>query len=148
MRLVHRNRDTGRAEKALRLSESQFRILIESVADYAIYMLDTDGRHDLDRGAERIKGYVAEEIIGQHFSRFYTADDRRKEIPQRALETAVREGQFRRKGGTRVMTLDLTDEETRALLNLLQDHATLWSSRSIGRQSTRWHGTAHWRCTR
>jgi len=44
------------------------------------------------------------------------------------------------------MTRDLTDEETRALLNLFQDHATLWSSRSIGRQSTRWHGTPHWRC--
>src|SRR5215472_11266169 len=87
------------AEKALRLSESQFRILVESVADYAIYMLDTDGRvMTWNRGAERIKGYVAKEIIGQHFSRFYAPDDRRKEIPQRALENAVREGQFRSEG--------------------------------------------------
>ena len=87
------------AEKALSLSENQFRIFVESVADYAIYMLDTAGRViTWNRGAERIKGYVAEEIIGQHFSRFYTADDRRKEIPQRALETAVREGQFHSEG--------------------------------------------------
>jgi PAS domain S-box-containing protein len=87
------------AETALRLSERQFRIFVESVADYAIYMLDTAGRIvTWNRGAERIKGYVAEEIIGQHFSRFYTADDRRKEIPQRALETAVREGQFHSEG--------------------------------------------------
>src|SRR5215813_5273362 len=87
------------AETALRLSERQFRIFVESVADYAIYMLDTAGRIvTWNRGAERIKGYVAEEIIGQNFSSFYTADDRRKEIPQRALETAVREGQFYSEG--------------------------------------------------
>jgi PAS domain S-box-containing protein len=87
------------AENALTLSERQFRILVENVADYAIYMLDAQGRVTTwNRGAERIKGYGAKEIIGQHFSRFYTADDRRKEMPQRALETAVCEGKFHSEG--------------------------------------------------
>jgi PAS domain S-box-containing protein len=87
------------AEKALTLSERQFRILVESVTDYAIYLLDAHGRvMTWNRGAERIKGYAAEEIIGQHFSRFYSAGDRQKEIPQRALETAVREGKFDSEG--------------------------------------------------
>ena len=87
------------AEKALMLTEGQFRILVESVTDYAIYMLDPGGRvTSWNRGAERIKGYTAKEIIGQDFSCFYTKEDCRKELPQRALETAAGHGKYTSEG--------------------------------------------------
>jgi len=87
------------AEKARILSERQFRMLVESVTDYAIYMLDDGGDVTTwNRGAERIKGYSAREIIGQHFSCFYTKDDCRKDLPQQALETAAREGKYTNEG--------------------------------------------------
>ncbi|HRF09621.1 MAG TPA: PAS domain S-box protein [Xanthobacteraceae bacterium] len=101
---------TGRktARDALRQSEQQFRLLVEGVTDYAIYMLDPDGRvASWNTGAERIKGYSASEILGQHFSRFYTEEERLAGAPQRALETALRDGRFEResyrvrKDGTR-----------------------------------------------
>src|ERR1700747_231628 len=83
------------ADRALDLSERQFRILVESVSDYAIYMLDANGYvTSWNTGAHRIKGYSADEILGQHFSRFYTEHDRRGGVPQRALETAAHEGKW------------------------------------------------------
>lgn len=85
------------AEELLRQSEEQFRLLVQGVTDYAIYMLDPHGRiTNWNPGAQRIKGYRPEEIIGQHFSRFYTEKDRLKGEPQYALETAVREGRYER----------------------------------------------------
>lgn len=87
-----------------RLSESlsedgRYRLLIEAVTDYAIYMLDPTGVvTSWNPGAERLKGYAASEIIGQHFSRFYTAEDRERGIPDKALETARREGKFESEG--------------------------------------------------
>jgi PAS domain S-box-containing protein len=96
------------AEEELRASEERFRLLIQSVTDYAIYMLDPDGRvNSWNPGAERFKGYSADEIIGEHFSRFYTEEDRAADVPRIALETATREGRFEaegwrvRKDGTR-----------------------------------------------
>jgi PAS domain S-box-containing protein len=87
------------AERALDLSERQFRILVESVTDYAIYMLDGNGHvTSWNPGAQRIKGYSAGEIIGQHFSRFYAEHDRRNGLPQRALEAALREGKYEGEG--------------------------------------------------
>ena len=82
----------------LALSEEQrLRLLISSVTDYAIYMLDSQGRvATWNPGAERFKGYSADEIIGQHFSRFYTEDDRAGGEPQRALQTALSEGKYER----------------------------------------------------
>jgi PAS domain S-box-containing protein len=81
------------------LAEEQFRLLLESVTDYAIYMLDSTGRIiSWNGGAQRIKGYAAAEIIGQHFSRFYTEADRAAGEPQRALDTAAREGRFEKEG--------------------------------------------------
>ncbi len=83
------------AEETLRSSEQQFRLLVQGVSDYAIYMLDATGHvSNWNAGAERIKGYRPEEIIGHHFSRFYTDEDRAAGMPQRALETAEREGRF------------------------------------------------------
>ncbi|HEY0113218.1 MAG TPA: PAS domain S-box protein [Allosphingosinicella sp.] len=84
-------------QKALRESEQRFKMLVEGVRDYAIYMLDTEGRiSNWNSGAQAIKGYSAEEIVGQHFSRFYTEEDRTNGEPQRALETALREGKYER----------------------------------------------------
>ena len=82
-------------EDALRLSEERFRRLVQGVTDYAIYMLDPDGRvANWNAGAERIKGYTADEIIGQHFSRFYTERDRAAGIPAHALATAAGAGKY------------------------------------------------------
>ena len=79
--------------------EGQYRLLIEAVTDYAIYMLDPEGRvTSWNPGAERIKQYRAEEIIGKHFSRFYPASDLEKSEPQHALEAARREGRYEREG--------------------------------------------------
>lgn len=86
-----------KAEEALRVSEEQFRILVQGVTDYAIYMLDPQGNvASWNAGAERIKGYAPHEIIGQHFSQFYTPEDLCAGEPARALETAVREGRYER----------------------------------------------------
>ena len=75
--------------------EGRYRLLVEAVTDYAIYMLDASGIVTTwNPGAQRFKGYAANEIIGQHFSRFYTEDDRKTGLPNRALETAEREGKF------------------------------------------------------
>lgn len=88
-----------KAEETLQRSEEQFRRLIQSVTDYAIYMLDVAGHvTSWNVGAQRIKGYRPDEIIGKHFSRFYTPQDRERGEPQRALETATREGRFEKEG--------------------------------------------------
>ncbi len=88
--------------------EGRYRLLIEAVTDYAIYMLDPTGIvASWNPGAERFKGYTADEIVGQHFSRFYTEEDKAAELPARALQLASEEGSFRaegwrvRKDGTR-----------------------------------------------
>jgi PAS domain S-box-containing protein len=75
--------------------EAQFRILVQGVTDYALYMLDPLGRvSSWNAGAERIKGYREQEIIGKHFSCFYTEEDQAAGVPARALETAAREGRW------------------------------------------------------
>jgi PAS domain S-box-containing protein len=80
-------------------SERRFRLLVQSVVDYAIFQLDRDGIVTTwNAGAQRIKGYTADEIIGQHFSRFYTEEDRAADVPARALATASSEGKFEAEG--------------------------------------------------
>src|ERR1700712_403658 len=90
------------------MEDGRYRLLINSVTDYAIYMLDPTGFiTSWNPGAQRFKGYRPEEIIGDHFSRFYTEGDRRAELPAHALATAERLGKFEgegwrvRKDGTR-----------------------------------------------
>ena len=80
-----------RTREALRLSEECFRLLVQGVTDYAIYMLDPEGRvANWNTGAQRFKGYTEQEIVGKHFSRFYTDEDKASGLPQRGLETAPR----------------------------------------------------------
>jgi PAS domain S-box-containing protein len=87
------------AEESLKRSEAQFRLLVQGVTDYAIFMLDPDGRvASWNAGAQRIKGYAPEEIIGQHFSRFYTEADRAAGVPFQGLDTARREGRWESEG--------------------------------------------------
>jgi PAS domain S-box-containing protein len=95
-------------EERVRLSEERFRLMVESVRDYAIFMLDPEGRiATWNAGAQRIKGYLAHEIIGQHFSRFYPREDIDSSKPAYELRVAAREGRFEdegwrlRKDGTR-----------------------------------------------
>ena len=84
-----------RAEEALRLSEQRFSSMLENVRDYAIIFLDLDGRiTSWNKGAERIKGYRTEEIVGQHFSRFYMPADIANGKPDREIQVATSEGRF------------------------------------------------------
>jgi len=119
---------TERRREQTRLLESErrFRHLVEAVVDYAIFQLDTEGIvATWNTGAERIKGYTAEEIIGQHFSRFYTEEDRAAGVPIKALAVAGKEGRFEaegwrlRKDGTRFwasVVIDAIRSETGALV--------------------------------
>ncbi|MEW5685154.1 MAG: PAS domain S-box protein [Pseudomonadota bacterium] len=87
------------AQQALAESERRFRMLVEGVTDYAIFMLDPNGMvTNWNRGAERIKGYAAGEIVGQHFSLFYTDEDRVRGAPANALREAARHGRFEVEG--------------------------------------------------
>jgi PAS domain S-box-containing protein len=95
-------------ERNLYESDRNFKLLVEGITDYAIYMLDPEGRiTNWNKGAEHIKGYKSREIVGRHFQVFYTPEDRAAGLPQKALETARKEKHFLaegwrvRKDGTR-----------------------------------------------
>jgi len=93
--LKERTRERDEAIAALRESNRQFRLLVEGIEDYAIFMLDPRGYiTNWNRGAERIKGYSSAEAIGQNFSIFYTREDQRAGRPAEVLETAARLGKF------------------------------------------------------
>jgi PAS domain S-box-containing protein len=117
LRETERNLEAKIAERTAELvaesqererAEGSFRLLVQGVVDYAIYMLDPHGViTNWNAGGERIKGYSSREIVGQHFSRFFTEEDRTAGLPWKALETAAREGKYEgegwrvRKDGTR-----------------------------------------------
>jgi PAS domain S-box-containing protein len=137
------------AESALRQSEERFRLLVEGVQDYAIYSMDPQGViTSWNTGARRIKGYAAQEIMGQHFSRFYTPKDVQEGLPAKVLQIAREEGHYQgegwrvRKDGSRFwsnvvitplrneagkiigfskITRDMSDRK--ALLDSIQQHA-------------------------
>ena len=88
-----------RVEDALRDNEERFRLIVSNVKDYAHIMLDTKGIVvSWNQGAERIKGYRAEEIIGQHFSRFYTAEDISNGLPGPNCSKPTKNGSFEGEG--------------------------------------------------
>ena len=91
--------DKRAAQEALRESEQRFRLLVQGVTDYAIYMLSPGGLiTNWNAGARRIKGFEHDEVIGTHFSRFYTEDDRTSGLPMRALNEAGSKGRFEAEG--------------------------------------------------
>jgi PAS domain S-box-containing protein len=91
--------ERGRQQEIIRQSEERFRVLVDGVKDYAIFMLDSDGKvASWNTGAEGIYGYTASEITGRHFSTFYTIDDRARGWPQHELEVAAAEGRFEDEG--------------------------------------------------
>ena len=88
-----------RGEDAIRESEERFRLLVSSVSDYAIFLLDPEGKiSSWNIGAERLKGYRPDEVIGEHFSCFYTTEDQRAGLPATALRTALEEGRWESEG--------------------------------------------------
>jgi len=96
---IEQMREAEATSLDLHHGERNFSLLVGSIVDYAIYMLDPHGNvTSWNRGAERIKGYQAKEILGQNFSRFYTEEDRAQNMPARALATALREGRYEAEG--------------------------------------------------
>jgi PAS domain S-box-containing protein len=129
-------------------SNERFRLLVEGVSDYAIYMLDPTGRIvSWNTGAQRIKGYSKDEIIGQHFSLFFTADDIKRDKPATLLATAAREGAYReeswrvRKDGTLfwasvvISALYDTDGELRGFGKVTRDMTEVRQAQEALRQS-------------
>ncbi|CAG9269546.1 PAS domain S-box protein [Paraburkholderia caribensis] len=98
-KLVRDESEKRKAHDEVIESERQFRLLVDGVSDYAIFMVSPEGLvTNWNNGARRIKGYTAREVIGSHFSRFYTPEDAAAGLPQRALEIAAREGRFESEG--------------------------------------------------
>jgi PAS domain S-box-containing protein len=91
--------EKSQPERTLVGAEQHFRILVQGVTAYAIFMLDPEGRvTSWNAGAERIKGYAPDDIIGEHFSRFYRPEDREAGVPDHAIETARKKGRYEAEG--------------------------------------------------
>ena len=98
-RVRERTQELEASNARLRESERRFRLLVEGVTDYAIYMLDPEGKVvNWNPGAERLKGYASAEILGQHFSRFYTEEDRRNGLPAQFIDQAIATGKYEGEG--------------------------------------------------
>jgi PAS domain S-box-containing protein len=89
------NDNRSQIQEQLRASEEMYRMMLDSIKDYAVYMLNPNGKvASWNSGAARIKGYETEEIVGQHFARFYTEGDRAANLPEKALQEAVLKGHY------------------------------------------------------
>ena len=98
-RLASANEERQRVEASLHRSEQSLRVLLDGVTDHAIFMLDPTGAvSSWNAGAARIKGYAGREVMGRHFSMFYTPEDRAAGVPARALERAARDGKYEAEG--------------------------------------------------
>jgi PAS domain S-box-containing protein len=143
-RIEERTRQVAETFAKLHESERRFRLLVQGVTDYAIFTLDPEGFvTNWNAGAERIKGYAAAEIIGRHFSCFYTEEDRQRGIPQQALATARRTGKFEtegwrvRKSGERFwasVVLDAIRDETGAHIGFAKITRDLTEKRTAEEQ--------------
>jgi PAS domain S-box-containing protein len=143
-RVEERTRQLSDALTQLRESERRFRLFVDGVTDYAIFMLDTKGViTNWNSGAERIKGYQAQEIIGQHFSVFYTSTDRQDGLPQRALMIAARDRRFEadgwrvRKDGSRFwanVVMDAVYDDSGALIGFAKVTRDLTVRRAVDEQ--------------
>jgi PAS domain S-box-containing protein len=124
------------SNSALSETAEQFHILVDSVQEYAIYMLDPDGNViTWNTGAQKIKGYSEEEIVGKHFGSFYTADDVAAGKPQRNLREAVRHGYIRDQG-LRVRKDGSTFEAEVIITALLDDTGKLRGFSKVTRDIT------------
>ncbi|CAN5146050.1 hypothetical protein BH10PSE13_BH10PSE13_07290 [soil metagenome] len=143
-RIEERTREIRAAFNRLEESERRFRILVDGVTDYAIYMLDADGIiTNWNAGAQRIKGYSGDEIIGRHLSTFYTSADREAGMPLRTLETAARAGKFEaeglrvRKDGTEFwasVVVDAIHDESGQLIGFAKVTRDLTEKRAVEEQ--------------
>ena len=143
-RVEERTRQLTETLTKLRESECRFRLFVGSVTDYAIYLLDTDGViTNWNAGAESIKGYRAAEIIGQHFSVFYSPKDRQDGLPERALMTAAQEGRFEaegwriRKDGSRFwanVVIDAVRDDTGELIGFAKVTRDMTERRAVDDQ--------------
>ena len=143
-RVAERTQQLTEAITRLRESERRFRLFVDGVTDYAIYMLNTDGViTNWNAGAERVKGYRAEEIIGQHFSVFYAPKDREDGLPQRALMTAAEDGRFEaegwriRKDGSRFwanVVVDAVHDDTGDLIGFAKITRDMTERRAVDEQ--------------
>ena len=151
---TYRKRANAGAEIPALDEAARYRILVEAVTDYAIYMLDPEGAvTSWNAGAQRIKGYTPDEIIGQNFSRFYTEEDRAQGMPERVLAISAREGKFEgegwrvRKDGSRFwahVVIDPIRDSRRRSDRLRQDHPR--HHRAQAGAGRRWTGRAR-RCS-
>jgi PAS domain S-box-containing protein len=115
--------------------ERSFRLLVQGVIDYAIYMLDPTGKiTNWNAGAHRIKGYSEDEIVGKHFSIFYNEADRQNGLPQRALETAKREGRYEAEGWR--VRKDGTQFLASVVIDAIREHGKLIGFAKITRDIT------------
>src|SRR5215469_16905602 len=110
---------TGSADHPM--DADRFELMVDAISDYAIYMLDPGGFITTwNAGAERIKGYRAGEVIGQHFSQFFTAEDRAHRVPEKLVATARREGRCETEGWR--VRKDGSRFWCNALLQRIRDH--------------------------
>src|SRR6516165_7439590 len=142
--VTERTRQLTEALTQLRQSERRFRLFVGGVTDYAIFMLDAGGLiTNWNAGAERIKGYRAEEIIGQHFAVYYSLKDREDRLPQRMLMTAAHDGRAEaegwriRKDGSRFwanVVIDAVHDDTGDLIGFAKITRDMTERRAVDEQ--------------
>ena len=131
-----RMKSTTKRLPAALVEHFQYKLMLDAVADHAIYMLDPDGAIvSWNRGAERLKGYKSTEILGRNFEIFYTPEDRAAETPKRALQTAATAGRFASEGWR--LRSDGTRFWASVVIDPIHDHGTLLGFAKVTRDVSR-----------